>query len=132
MAMACALTRFGLLCRDLRISKNKNMGDQAAAMSCPVHYISSVETGKIDPTVEYIETFCRWLELDDAQRETLRKRNLSSVVNLRRFSKSNQSTSMRLFRKVSKMGPLEIRQLKPKLQDEARNDRGLSGPVEIG
>lgn len=130
--MACALTRFGLLCRDLRISKNQSMGDQAAAMKCEVHYVSAVETGRAEPTAEYIEQFSRWLGLDESQHQTLRKRSKSNITGLQtRFSKSNQSTSMRLFRKVSKMGLSEIRRLNPKLQGEAENDRRLSGPPEV-
>jgi transcriptional regulator with XRE-family HTH domain len=130
--MACALTRFGRLCRDLRHSKNQSMGDQAAVLECEVHYVSPVETGKIEPTSEYIEKFSRWLQLDHIQYDSLKKRSKANVLDLRqRFSTSNSSTSMRLFRKVSKMGPTQIRRLGTKIQGEAENDRRFSGPIEI-
>jgi len=129
--MASALTRFGLLCRELRSAQNRSMGDQAKEWGCHVHYVSSVETGKIAPSDEYIEKFSRWLNLNDAQCQSLKKRSKRNVVELRqRFSTSNQSNSMRLFRKISKMDPTQIRNFRTKIQGEAENDRRLSGPVE--
>jgi transcriptional regulator with XRE-family HTH domain len=130
--MACALTRFGLLCRELRGLQNRSMGDQAKALDCDVHYVSAIETGKIAPPDEYIEKIGHWLNLNHSQCETLKKRNKANIIDLRpRFSTSNQSNSMRLFRKVSKMGPSQIRDFRTKMQGEAENDRRLSGPVEI-
>lgn len=108
------------------------MGDQAAALRCEVHHVSGVEIGKIPATDEYIEKFCRWLGLDESHKSELKKRSKSSVIVLKdRISNSNQSSSMRLFRKVSKMKPSQIRRLRPKSQVEAENDRRLSGPLEI-
>jgi hypothetical protein len=130
--MACALTRFGLLCRELRNLKNRSMGDQAKALQCEVHYISAIETGKIVPPSEYVDKFGRWLKLNKTQYESLKKRSKPNIIDMRqRFSTSNQSNSMRLFRKVSKMGPNQIRDFRTKMQGEAENDRRLSGPVEI-
>jgi hypothetical protein len=108
------------------------MGEQAEALKCEVHHVSAVETGKIEPSDEYIEKFRRWLGLDDSQYNALKKRSKANVVDLRqRFSTSNRSSSIRLFRKISKMDPMQIRRLRPKMQDEARNDGRLSGPIEI-
>jgi len=108
------------------------MGDQAVAMKCEVYYVSGVETGKIVPPAEYIEKFRQWLQLDDSQYNALKKRSKSNVIDLRqRFSTSNQSSSIRLFRKISKMDPMQIRRLRPEVQDEAKNDGRLSGPIEI-
>jgi transcriptional regulator with XRE-family HTH domain len=132
IAMACALTRFGLLCRELRNLQNRSMGDQAKALECDIYYISGIETGKIVPPNEYIEKFGRWLSLNNTQYESLRKRRKTNIIDLRqRFSTSNQSNSMRLFRKVSKMAPSQIRDFRTKMQGEAENDRRLSGPVEV-
>jgi transcriptional regulator with XRE-family HTH domain len=128
--MACALTRFGLLCRDFRISKNRSMGDQAEAMKCAVHYVSAVETGKIEPSDDYIETLGRWLQLNDSQYNALKKRRKANIIDLRqRFSTGDRSSSVRLFRKISKMDPMQIRRLRPKTQEEAKNDGRLSGPI---
>jgi hypothetical protein len=130
--MASVLTRFGLLCRELRNSRNQSMGDQAKALECDVHYVSAIETGKIAPPDEYIEKFGRWLGLDTTQCASLRKRSKANVIDLRqKFSTSNRSSSMRLFRRVSKMDPSQIRNYRAKIQGEAGNERRLSGPVEI-
>jgi transcriptional regulator with XRE-family HTH domain len=131
--MASALTRFGLLCRDLRGSQDRTMGDQAEALQCDVCYISAVETGRTPPSDEYVEKFGRWLNLEDSQYQTLKKRSKATVIDMRhRFSTSNRSNSMRLFRKISKMDPSQIRNFRRKIEGEAENDRRLSGPVEIG
>jgi transcriptional regulator with XRE-family HTH domain len=108
------------------------MGDQAKAMGCEVHYISAIETGKIAPTIEYIESIRDWLRLDDTQYKALVKRSKSSVIDLRnRSSNGNQSSSMRLFRKISKMDPTQIRCFGKKIHGEAENDGRFSGPTEI-
>src|SRR5580704_11318575 len=131
MAMASALTRFGMLCSALRISHGRTMGQQAAALGCAVHHVSDIETGRALPTGDYIDAFSRWLNLGGSQYEALKKRSKSNVLSLRTAgSSSNNSTSMRLFRKVSKMDSVQIRHFRTKIQGEAGNERRLSGPAE--
>src|SRR5262245_56518228 len=121
--MATALTRFGQYCRDLRIAKNKSMGDQAEAFRCDVHYISSVEVGKTKPHDGYVDKFRDWLHLNETQHADLLKRAKSNVVEFRqRVSTSNNSQSMRLFRKVSQMDPNQIRKFREKIKGEAEDD----------
>ncbi len=121
--MANALTRFGNHCRDLRIVGSFSMGDQAQALDCEVHYISAIETGKIAPPTEYLEKLRGWLKLNDGQYEVLLKRTKFSVVDIgHHFSTSNHSTSMRLFRKISKMDPTQIRKFREKIDDEDDDD----------
>jgi hypothetical protein len=108
------------------------MGQQAIALGCAVHHVSNIETGRILPTAEYIDAFSRWLNLEGSQYEALKKRNKSNVTSLRNAgSSSNNSTSMRLFRKVSKMDSDQIRRFRTKIQGEAENERRLPGPAEI-
>lgn len=122
--MSHALTRFGLLCRDLRSSRRLSMADQAIALHCSVHFISAIETGKITACNDYVNKLANWLHLNEKEYNSLKKRSKASVINLQeQFSKSNQSTSMRLFRKVSKMDPSQIRNLRRKITGEERNDR---------
>ena len=130
--MASALTRFGMLCRALRSSHDRTMGEQAAALECAVHYVSDIETGRLPPTGEYIDAFSRWLDLEASQSEALKKRSKSNVISLRNArSSSNNSNSIRLFRKISKMDSIQIRRFRTKIQGEAENERRLSGPAEI-
>jgi transcriptional regulator with XRE-family HTH domain len=118
--MANTLTRFGQYCRALRTSRDLTMGDQARAFDCPIHSISSIEAGRETPTDKYIERFRKWLDLDETQYSDLIKRTRSNVVELRRKrSYTNNSTSMRLFRKISKMSPDQIRSFGTQIEGEA-------------
>jgi hypothetical protein len=107
------------------------MGQQAADLGCAVHHVSDIETGRIPATEEYIEAFSRWLNLEESQRVSLRRRNKINVTVLRNGSTGNQSNSMRLFRKISKMDSNQIRGFRIKMQGEAENERRLSGPAEV-
>lgn len=110
----------------------KTMGDQARALGCNAYEISSIETGQTEPTAEYLKKLSDWLDLDDAQYKALLKRSENNVIDMRqRFSTSNKSTSMRLFRKISKMDPTQIREFRKKIHGEADNDRRLLGPPEV-
>jgi hypothetical protein len=109
------------------------MGDQAKAFGCEVHLISAIEMGKAAPTAEYIDKFRLWLNLNDSQYKSLLRRSKNNVIELhQRFSGTDQSSSMRLFRKISNMKPAQIRKLGGKIRGEAADDRRLSGPPEIG
>lgn len=121
--MACALTTFGKHCRELRVAKNQTMGDQAKALSCDVHHISSIETAKLTPNSEYLEKIRQWLLLDDKEFAILKRRTKSNIVNMKPvFSTSNNSTSMRLFQKISKLEPDQIRKFRTKIEGEVEDD----------
>jgi hypothetical protein len=121
--MTNALTRFGQHCRHLRSSQDKTMGDQAEAFGCAIHFISSIETGKVPLPENYVERFRDWLNLSADQYRDLVKRRHNNVINLQivRFTRDN-SKSMRLFRKISKMSPGQIRNFRKKPQGEAKDD----------
>jgi transcriptional regulator with XRE-family HTH domain len=122
--MASALSRFGHHCRGLRTSCGKDMGAQAEALGCEVHEISSIETGRIAPSGEYLEKFRRWLNLNDRQFDELKKRAHNNVIDFRtRGSVTNNSTAMRLFRRISKMRSNQIRRYRKKIDDEVHDDR---------
>jgi hypothetical protein len=117
--MASALTRFGQICREIRASHHKNMGDQAEALGCEVHHISAIEMGKIAASDQYVEKLRMWLNLTDQQYGELQRRRRSNVIAFpTRHSGSNNSSSMRLFRRISKMDPMEIRNFRKKIEDK--------------
>jgi transcriptional regulator with XRE-family HTH domain len=119
--MTGALTKFGTLCRSLRIKNNQSMGDQARALQCEVHYISSIETGTLAPPEDYIEKFRAWLGISDAEYALLLKRGKSNVVGFDvTFSTRNNSRSMRLFRKISILDPNQIRAFRKKDRNASR------------
>ena len=77
------------------------MGDQAEALNCPIHVISSIETGNTPLPSDYLNRLKQWLQLNDGEHTDLLKRAPGIVVDFRpRNSTSNRSTNMRLFRKV--------------------------------
>jgi transcriptional regulator with XRE-family HTH domain len=120
--MAGALTKFGVLCRSLRMQNEKSMADQARVFECEVQHISAIETGRIDPTEDYIEKFRTWLDISQMEYQLLVKRGKSNVISLSpRFPPRNSSTSMRLFRKISKLNPNQIRAFK---KVEVRTEAG--------
>jgi hypothetical protein len=121
--MTNALTRFGQRCRDLRTSRNRTMGEQSDYMACPTYVISSIETGRQHPSDEYIDSFRAWLHLTDREHSDLVVRLRSNIVKFPKFTTTN-SASMRLFRKISRMNPGEIRKFR-KINDEAKDDGRL-------
>jgi transcriptional regulator with XRE-family HTH domain len=123
IAMTTALTRFGSLCRAFRSSRDRTMGEQAAALGCAIYQISDLETGRAQPTNDYIDSLSHWLNLEASECLALKKRSKSNVVSLRNArSFSNNSNSMRLFRRISRMDSTEIRRFRTKIQDEAKNE----------
>jgi hypothetical protein len=108
------------------------MGQQAAALGYPIHHISGVETGKTAPSEEYISTFALWLGLGETEIEALRRRAKSNLVSLHSAAAlSNNSNSMRLFRKVSKMDSRQIRAFRTKIEAQIENERRFSSPPEV-
>jgi hypothetical protein len=100
------------------------MGDQAEALNCPIHLISSIETGSAVLPPDYLNRLKQWLHLSEVEQADLLKRAPGVVLNFsQRGAKSNKSTNMRLFRKVSRMPPEQIRSFKKKLLAEATDDR---------
>lgn len=108
--MATVLSRFGQRCRDLRLAKSATMGDQAKHMGCSVSEISLIECGSRTPSETYLAKFREWTQLDDDEFTDLKRRIRSNVVELNRTKTLGENgRSMRLFRKISKMNPDQIR-----------------------
>src|ERR1700688_1031446 len=120
--MSTVLSRFGKRCRTLRASKNLTMGDQAKHMGSSVHEISAIECGIRTPSEAYVESFRRWMNLDDEEFVDRKRKIRSNVVELTRVkSTGNNGRSVRLFRKISNMNPSEIRDFKKPPGSEARD-----------
>jgi transcriptional regulator with XRE-family HTH domain len=121
--MTTVLSRFGQRCRDLRAAKGLTMGDQAERIGCSVNEISTIECGSRTPSDEYLESFREWIKLDDDEFRDLKKKIRSNVVELNRIkSMGENGRSMRLFRKISKMNPDQIRAFNKPPDSGARND----------
>ena len=120
--MASALTRFGGLCRDLRSSRNKTMREQSEATGYEVTYISAIEAGGQRPTEEYVESFRNWLNLGEREAAEISKRRSSVVAFPSVKHVAKNSASIRLFRKISKMQPDEIRKMTKRRESEANDD----------
>lgn len=121
--MTTVLSRFGQRCRDLRLANNFTMGDQARHLDCSVSEISSIECGSRTPSNRYLESFREWMKLEDDEFRDLKKKIRSNVVELNRIKTSGEKgRSMRLFRKISKMNPDQIRAFNKPPDNGARND----------
>jgi transcriptional regulator with XRE-family HTH domain len=120
--MTNALTRFGSYCREFRASQGKTMANQAEALGHQVSNISAIETGKEIPSASYVEHLCDWLTLGPAERAELFRR-VPRSQNVITFPRKRQvSTTVKLFRKVGKMTPAEIRALRSECQKGAPDD----------
>jgi transcriptional regulator with XRE-family HTH domain len=121
--MASALTKFGHLCRELRSVNNRTMGDQAEEMGIDVAFISAIETGGKTPMKDYVERFGNWLNLNQTDRRALQKRTEAAVLSFppSKYITKN-SSSVRLFRKISKMAPTQIRNFRKQGLGENKDD----------
>lgn len=120
-AMACALTRFGQHCRELRAQRGMTIGDQADALGAEPHEISAIETGKSPPPPHYSQRVSDWLGLNEQEKRELLKKIESNVVAFRHSTAGGErTTAMRLFRKISKMNPNEVRRFSKKPPPEAQ------------
>jgi hypothetical protein len=113
--MANALTKFGQRCRDSRGLHGKSIGDQADAFGYQPFEISEIETGKKAIPPDFAKKFVDWLGLTAVEGQDLVRRIDNNVIAFPHPKGGNNSKSMRLFRKISKMNPNEIRGIKKKL-----------------
>jgi transcriptional regulator with XRE-family HTH domain len=122
--MASALTRFGQHCRGLRSHRGMTLGDQAEALGCEPSEISSIEMGVSPLPANYSQRLVDWLNLNESeQRDLLKKVETNVVAFPRRTSTGGDKTSsMRLFRKISRMRPNEIRSFGKPPPPENKND----------
>jgi hypothetical protein len=86
------------------------IGDQADVFGAEPHEISAIETGKSSPPPHYSQKLINWLNLNEQeQRDLLRKAEGNVVVLSRSTAGGDKTNAMKLFRKISKMNPSEIR-----------------------
>jgi hypothetical protein len=98
------------------------MGDQANFMGLSVHEISAVECGIRTPSMQYVETFRQWINLDNDEFADLKRKIQSNVIDLTRVkSTGNNGRSIRLFRKISNMNPSQIREFRKPPGSEAKD-----------
>jgi transcriptional regulator with XRE-family HTH domain len=96
------------------------MLEQAEALKIPTSVISSIETGERLPDFQYLSGFAKWLDLPVRQQADLQKivERRDNVILFPRSKPNQSSTTVRFFRKLSKMGPNQIRKLKPPKERE--------------
>jgi hypothetical protein len=98
------------------------MAAQAKALGHQVSDISAIETGKKVPSAAYTQQLCDWLDLGPAQRAEFTRR-IPRNENVIAFPRKREvSSTVSLFRIVSKMTPAEIRALRRERQDGVPDD----------
>jgi hypothetical protein len=96
------------------------LGDQADALGYQPSEISSIEMGHAPLPPGYAMRLTEWLRLNEQeQRELLKKIEGNVIAFPRRSTGGDKTSSMRLFRKISKMCPNEIRSFGKKSPPEA-------------
>jgi hypothetical protein len=116
------LTAFGAECRQIRMVRKLRMIDQAERFNCSPSFISAVETGDKQVPEGYVEKFGDWLKLDIVTRKHLQLL-ADARINVIRFTPVNKeraALARRLFRKINKMSPDEIRKLDASLSREEK------------
>ncbi|AZO75258.1 MAG: hypothetical protein E5V92_25865 [Mesorhizobium sp.] len=116
------LTAFGSACREIRMARKLRMIDQAKEFKCSPSFISAVETGGKQVPEGYVDSFGNWLNLDLVTRKHLQAL-ADARINVIRFTPINKeraALARRLFRKINKMSPDEIRKLDADLPGDER------------
>jgi len=86
------------------------IGDQADAFGAEPHEISAIETGNSPAPPLYSQKLIDWLGLNEQEQRDLIRKVESNVVALpRHIGGGDKTNAMKLFRKISKMQPNEIR-----------------------
>lgn len=107
------LTGFGIECRHIRTNRRKKMIDQAKHFGCSPSFISAVETGDKPVPEGYVEKFCKWMQIDSITKKQLQilADARTNVIRFTPLNKEKAAIARRLFRKINKMTPDEIRKL---------------------
>lgn len=115
--MGIDLTGFGIECRHIRTDRGVKMIDQAKHFKCSPSFISAVETGDKPVPEGYVEKFCEWMNIGATTRKQLQilADSRTNVIRFTPINKEKAAIARRLFRKINKMTPDEIRKLEASL-----------------
>lgn len=115
------LVSFGEISKSYRLAKGSRLFDQAEALNMKPSEISAYETGEKIPPQSYIDKLATWLALDFKQKAIL-LRSIRSVVIDISIERKKREGAMKLYRRIHKMKPSEIRGIRPKPRGNG-NDR---------
>jgi hypothetical protein len=115
-----SLTPFGLKCREHRMRYQRSLGEQAAFLRMKTSMLSEIEIGARPVPQGMPERIGRWLDLPVLDISLL-KRLSTANSNVVYLDKKHRA-SRKLFRKINRLSPAEIRQLKPERYQEAVDD----------
>ena len=98
------------------------MIDQARQFGCSPSFISAVETGEKPVPEGYVDKFCDWMRIDATIRKQLQilADSRTNVIRFTPVSKEKAAFARRLFRKINKMTPDEIRKLEASLPGDEK------------
>jgi hypothetical protein len=114
------LTPFGLKCREHRIRLQKSLGEQATFLGIKTSELSEIETGNRPVPNEIPDRLGFWLGLHALEVSVLRQLATANA-NVVYLNKKHRE-SRKLFRKINRLSPAEIRQLGQERYKEAIDD----------
>jgi hypothetical protein len=97
------------------------MIDQAKFFNCSPSFISAIETGDKHVPEGYVDKFCLWLSMSPSTKKQLQMLADIRTPNVIRFTPLNKekaAAARRLFRKINKMTPAQIRNLESSIFED--------------
>jgi transcriptional regulator with XRE-family HTH domain len=115
-----SLTPFGMKCREYRMRSQRSLGEQATYLRVSPSDLSEIETGARPVPQGLPESIGQWLELPPLDVTLLVRLSTadSNVV----YLDERHRKSRKLFRKINRLSPAQIRQLRQSNFQEAVDD----------
>lgn len=101
------LTKFGSISRQLRMRNGYTLGDQSKHFNRSISELSQIETGLAKPDADYIRSFVQWTKASFVDHQELIKSSSSPL----RTELPNDESNSRLYRRMNKLSPQQIRSL---------------------
>ncbi|WP_416515135.1 helix-turn-helix domain-containing protein [Brachyspira hyodysenteriae] len=95
------LTEFGKVSRKLRIDRNLTLSDMAERTNLSASYISAVEIGKKDLTMELVEKYIEILTVTEEEKEELLK-SASVTMNSLKIDLTNEEEKNKIALKLAR------------------------------
>jgi transcriptional regulator with XRE-family HTH domain len=113
------LTKFGVICRDLRASKGLYLVDQAEATGISVSTISAIERGVRNVPEGYVGILAKWhmLSLEQTSELAAAVAQSSNVIKFRPKSEKAASLAFAITRRLNELTADQMDEIRRKLEE---------------